>query len=148
VTFTGQLAPEAVAERTRSARALVMPSRYPEPYGLVAVEAMWSGIPLVVAKSALLAAEIERRGAGVVCNPLDEREFAEALSLLARDDALARRMSDHAFADTRDLGLTPEAWAEELERAFDDVLAGSSHAASTSRVAPQFGQRVARPSGS
>jgi len=148
VTFTGQLAPEAVAERTRSARALVMPSRYPEPYGLVAVEAMWSGIPLVVAKSALLAAEIERRGAGMVCNPLDERQFAEALSLLARDDALARRMSDHAFADTRDLGLTPEAWAEELERAFDDVLAAASPAASTSRVAPQFGQRVVRPSGS
>jgi glycosyltransferase involved in cell wall biosynthesis/polysaccharide pyruvyl transferase WcaK-like protein len=139
VAFTGQLAPAAVAERTRAARALVMPSRYPEPYGLVAVEAMWSGIPLVVAKSALLASEIDRRGAGLVCDPLDERKFAEALSLLAGDDALARRMSDRAFADTRDLGLTPEAWVEELERAFSDVLASSPAAPSTSQATLSLG---------
>ncbi len=127
VTFTGQLAPEAVAERTRSARTLVMPSRYPEPYGLVAVEALWSGIPLVTAKSALLTSEIERRGAGVACDPLDEGQFADTLALLARDDALVRRMSGHAFEKTRDLGLKPDAWGDELESAFSDVLASSLH---------------------
>jgi glycosyltransferase involved in cell wall biosynthesis/polysaccharide pyruvyl transferase WcaK-like protein len=130
VTFTGQLAPEAVAERTRAARALVMPSRYPEPYGLVAVEAVWSGIPLVTARSALLASEIERRGAGLACDPLDEGQFAESLALLARDDALVRRMSLDAFEKTRDLGLKPDAWVDELERAFSDVLASSPHGAS------------------
>ena len=73
------------------------------------IEAVWSGIPLVVARSALLAPEIDRLGAGLTCDPLDERAFAETLALLARDDALMQRMSERAFANTRSLGLTPEA---------------------------------------
>ena len=147
-TFTGQLAPQAVAERTRSARALIMPSRYPEPYGLVAVEAMWSGIPLVVANSALLAPEIARRGAGLSCDPLDQPAFVDALALLARDDGLVKRMSERAFSDTRDLGLTPEAWVGELEGAFGEVLASARREPATTSRSAHFAQRLARPSGS
>jgi glycosyltransferase involved in cell wall biosynthesis/polysaccharide pyruvyl transferase WcaK-like protein len=124
-TFTGQLPPGAIAEHARTSRALIMPSRYPEPYGLVAVEALWSGIPLVIAESALLAPEIARRRAGLAVNPLEEQSFAEVLGAMARDDALVSQMSRAAFDNTRDLGLTPEAWMEQLEVAFSDLLAPS-----------------------
>ena len=148
VTFTGQLAPAAVAERTRAARALLMPSRYPEPYGLVAIEAAWSGIPLVIARSALLASEIDRLGAGLTCDPLDEPAFADTLGLMARDDGLIQRMSERAFADTRGLGLTPDAWVSELEDAFSDVLIAAHRGATAPADEAYFGQRLARPSGS
>lgn len=148
VTFTGQLGPEAIAERAATARALLMPSRYPEPYGLVAVEAMWSGIPLVATETALLAPEILRYGAGVVCDPLDERVFADTLAQLARDDEMVRRMSECAFDNTRNLGLSADAWADELERAFSDVLTSQRRVAATSGADAHFEQRLARPSGS
>jgi glycosyltransferase involved in cell wall biosynthesis len=38
--------------------ALVMPSRYPEPYGLVAMEAARSGLPVVLPSTALLAEDL------------------------------------------------------------------------------------------
>ena len=53
-TFSGRLAPEQIAPLISQARALVMPSRYPEPYGLVATEALWSGLPVILSSSAFL----------------------------------------------------------------------------------------------
>lgn len=123
VAYAGRLRPEEVAQRVRSARALVMPSRYPEPYGLVAVEALWSGLPVISAKSALLAPDIVRRGAGLSCDPIDEAAFADAISHIAGDDALVRGMSINAFGETRDLALTPESWTDELLRTFEERLA-------------------------
>jgi glycosyltransferase involved in cell wall biosynthesis len=124
-TFTGQLAREDVAKRVQRARALVMPSRYPEPYGLVAVEALWSGLPIIVPESALLTKGVVQRGAGIACNPRDESALAEAMLRLASGNDLVRRMSEIAFENTRDLGLSPEGWATELLRVFEELAANA-----------------------
>lgn len=118
VTFCGHLAPGEVAQRVQSARALLMPSRYPEPYGLVAAEAMWSGLPVVVAQSALLAGDIVTCGAGDACDPADEAAFAGAIARIARDDDATRRMSIAAHSATRHMGLSPDAWVERLLEVF------------------------------
>jgi glycosyltransferase involved in cell wall biosynthesis len=123
VTFAGRLAPEQVAMRVRGARALVMPSRYPEPYGLVAVEALWSGIPVIISESALLAPDVVGRGAGLACDPRNETALAGAMSRIAANQDLARRMSFNAFERTRDLGLSPSAWADELMHVFEQLNA-------------------------
>jgi hypothetical protein len=57
-------------------------------------------------------------------------------------------MSECAFNDTRNLGLSAEAWADELERAFSDVLTSPRRVAAASGAEAHFGQRLARPSGS
>jgi glycosyltransferase involved in cell wall biosynthesis len=121
-SFPGRLPVNEVARRAVTARALVMPSRYPEPYGLVAVEAMWSGLPVLVARDALLAPDIVARGAGLAFDPRDEASFAAALRD-AGDDVRLRAMSLNAFARTRDLGFSPAAWAERLVDIFATTLA-------------------------
>jgi glycosyltransferase involved in cell wall biosynthesis len=127
VTFFGRQLPEAVAKLVRSARALIMPSRYPEPYGLVAGEALWSGLPVILAEQALIAPQIVARGAGLSCNPRDEQELAGAMARLAEDDKLIQRMSVDAFENTRDLGNTEDSWADALVQAYRGA------------VSPEFG---------
>ncbi|RYF09553.1 MAG: glycosyltransferase family 1 protein, partial [Oxalobacteraceae bacterium] len=99
--------------------ALVMPSRYPEPYGLVAAEALWSGLPVVAAQSAFLSKDIERAGAGVGVDPRDTSGFGKVLRNIMDDDAATRTMSVAAFEDTRAIGLSPQAWTDRLMETYE-----------------------------
>jgi glycosyltransferase involved in cell wall biosynthesis len=122
VLFSGRIAASEIGKVVKRARALLMPSRYPEPYGLVATEALWSGIPLVISRTAFLAPDVVERGAGLACNPFDRREFAEALGRLRCDDKLVQSMSLAAFNDTHDLGLSFQAWIEGLFSIYEERL--------------------------
>jgi glycosyltransferase involved in cell wall biosynthesis len=123
VHFAGRQPSEAVAQFVRDARALIMPSRYPEPYGLVAGEALWSGLPVILTDQALLAADIVSREAGLACDPRDGAALAGALARLAGDDALTERMSRNAFTRTADLGHSAEGWTDALLDAYAAALA-------------------------
>lgn len=114
VTFTGRLAPDEIAFHARQARMLLMPSRYPEPFGLVAIEAAWSGLPVIVADTALLATDIVESDAGAAVAPRDTAAFASAIGAIAADDKTAERQSLAAFRNTRQLGLTTQAWIDRL----------------------------------
>lgn len=112
--FTGRLPPAAIGALAASARVLVMPSRYPEPYGLVAMEAALAGLPVVLPPSALLAADLVAAGAGVSVDPRDTARFADVLSALAKDDTRVEAMSRAAFTETRHLALSPAEWIDQL----------------------------------
>ena len=139
-TFLGRLPPAEVAQRAAGARALVMPSRYPEPFGLVAVEAMWSGLPALIAHDALLAPDIVARGAGLCFDPRNEAAFAAALRD-AGDDKRLREMSVNAFAATRDLALAPDDWARRLMETFDAILGAASTETRSSAGAARLAAR-------
>lgn len=122
VVFPGRQPAETVARLVRDARALVMPSRYPEPYGLVAGEALWSGLPVILTDQALLAADIVAREAGLACDPRDEAALAGAMARLAGDDALTEQMSRNAFTRTADLGHSAQGWTDALLDAYATAL--------------------------
>lgn len=127
--FDGFTRREDIPPLLRRARALVMPSRYAEPYGLVAVEAMWSGLPVIIADAAFLAADIERLGAGIACQSTDLDALSTAISRLFSDDDLAAKMSHAAFENTKSLGHKPDAWISALLDIFYRRLGQSpSHA--------------------
>jgi glycosyltransferase involved in cell wall biosynthesis len=123
IEFAGRRSREEIGELAANARALVMPSRYPEPYGLVAAEALWSGLPVILADTAFLAPEILAAGAGLACNPRDADALAAAMQRLLGDDGLARTMSLNAFERTGTVGLTPAAWIDALVNAYEDRMA-------------------------
>ena len=67
------------------AAIVVVPSRWPEPFGLVALEALASGAALICAPRGGLP---EVAGdAAIYANPDDPREIASTIVALARDDA-------------------------------------------------------------
>ncbi|WP_118137374.1 glycosyltransferase family 4 protein [Oceanicella sp. SM1341] len=125
VEMLGWKSREEIGVLAAGARALVMPSLYPEPFGLVAVEALGCGLPVVAAKTAFLAGEIVAAGAGLAVDVADEAGFAAALAGLMQDDAAVARMSRNAVAVAPSLGLTPEAWCDGLEAACARAAAGT-----------------------
>lgn len=119
--FHGWKAPEEIAAIARNARMLVMPSRWAEPYGLVAGEALWSGIPVVLSENAFIAPEITGAGAGLAV-PNSAAAFADAMRTIAQDDALTARMSHAAFHNTQAIGNTPDSWLDAHIRLYEERL--------------------------
>lgn len=105
---------EEIAELIGGARVVVSPTLNREPFGLVALEALMSGIPVVVARSSPFAEEIVERQIGLACDPHDERALGEAIATLLNDDVLVRRMSCRAMAEARHLAPTPTRWCDQL----------------------------------
>lgn len=128
VAFLGWRSREEMAGDIGAARLLAMPSRYPEPFGLVAVEASRSGLPVLLSDTAFLAPEMVRAGVGFACRTRDPQAFARALSAV-RDlpEAEIRAMSERAFAGGTDLANTPNEWINALIGLYCKAAGLQSH---------------------
>jgi glycosyltransferase involved in cell wall biosynthesis len=122
VEFTGWKSANDIPALVRDARALVMPSRYREPFGLVAFEALASGLPVVVSSFAMIADELSEVGAGISCDPYDRGAFSKVLSILASNDELTASMSDLAYANAARFSLSPGEWSQRLVSHYSDAL--------------------------
>lgn len=121
--FHGWRRPEEIGDLIVNARALVIPSRLPEPFGLVAVEAAASGIPLILTEMALLADEVTGQEIGLTCNTQDIEAFAAVLrKMAAMDREEIRRMSEKAYSRAISMANTPEGWADALTRIYANIL--------------------------
>ncbi|WP_048645956.1 glycosyltransferase family 4 protein [Nitratireductor soli] len=103
-----------IAVLLRSARCVVISSRVPEPFGLAALEAAGSGIPVILPSEALLSSEIEASGSGMSFPAGDVGGLAGAMRAVAGDDAEVQRMSRNARRTAADLAHTPQSWAAAL----------------------------------
>ncbi len=107
----------------RSASALIMPSRYPEPFGLVAIEAARSGLPVIMTNGAFLAEEMVAAGMALSCNTMDEKAFAGTLTAfrnLPKEDV--RLMSERAFHLSPNLATTHEEWRDALLTQYRSLI--------------------------
>lgn len=98
VSFLGRLSPDDVASFYRRATCLVMPTRAPETFGLVGVEAMSHGTPVIASGIGAIPEWLEDGGSGLLVPSCDAPALAEAIDRVLRDPALARRMGEHGRA--------------------------------------------------
>lgn len=117
VSYAGSLPRPEFAELMRRAYAVVVPSRS-ETFGLVALEAAASGVPVLAsATGGLLEAVAEGRSG--LLRVRDPREWADALATLLTDEvgyaALRAGAVEHAA------GFTWEAAARRLETIYRDL---------------------------
>lgn len=127
--FLGRQDRAGVACALAAARVAVMPSRWSEPFGLVALEAAGSGVPVIVSDRALVAQEIARTGIGVAIDTADIAAFAAELARLDRDDAQVAAMSRAGHARWRELCNSEESWMEEILGHYRGVLHAAGRAA-------------------
>ena len=96
VRFLGQLDGTAVGERMRSAIALVVPSLWHEPFGLVVVEAYANGLPVIASEGGALRENVQNGVTGFCFTPHDADQLASRMLALANDRALARELGTNA----------------------------------------------------
>jgi glycosyltransferase involved in cell wall biosynthesis len=106
VLFPGRLGRGQVAWATREAAVFVLPSRV-EPFGIVVLEAMSAGAPVVVSSRGG-AREIVRDGIdGLVADPFDTDALAGALTRVLAEPALGMRLVASAKARVKEFDWDP-----------------------------------------
>lgn len=129
--FPGWLDAAGIGAHARSARALVMPSVHPEPFGLVAAEASMSGLPVILSQTALMAQDITSGGLGLTYDPADPAGLRTALAQMAAMEAAeVARISTRAFAQDHKIAQSPSDWIDSLLALYQTML---------SRVGPEQG---------
>jgi glycosyltransferase involved in cell wall biosynthesis len=96
VTIEGYRTGEALAQIYREADVFCCPSVWAEPFGLVLVEAMATGVP-VVATSVGGIPEVLAFGGGILVPPDSAEALAQALERLAEDRLLRLEMGREAL---------------------------------------------------
>jgi glycosyltransferase involved in cell wall biosynthesis len=118
VRFTGWLSPEDLAREMGEASILAMPSLWPEPAGLVGLEAHAAGRPVVASATGGVLDWLEDEVNGLLVAPGDAGALSRALQQLlddpARQDAMGqagRRIVEERFTPQRHVAALEDAYA-------------------------------------
>jgi glycosyltransferase involved in cell wall biosynthesis len=96
VELTGALSGPQCAELIASARAVLLPSAWEEPFGLVAVEAMAAGVPPVASGHGAFTELITPGVDGALFRPGDPAALAAVIADVERDPARYERYGEQA----------------------------------------------------
>lgn len=92
VRFMGWLDPEQLARELAEASVLALPSLWPEPFGLVGIEALAAGRPVVASATGGVRDWLDDGVSGLCVKPGDVRALARALAELLADPARQEAM--------------------------------------------------------
>jgi glycosyltransferase involved in cell wall biosynthesis len=118
--FAGRLERSEVLDRLGRAAVCLMPSRWQEPAGLAALEAMSVGTPVVAYASGGLPEYVRDAGGGRVIEP-DAATLARECETLAGDREAWERLSAAGAAGVAAQN-SPEAYAAAIEGVYERVI--------------------------
>lgn len=122
VTIGGD--PMVLRDFYRSARALVVPSRWFETFAIVAGEAMAQGVPVIAARIGALRDTVREDATGLHFAPDDASDLARQMRRLWTDDALCRALGAAAHCDVA-ARFSEEAHFARLIAAYERALASA-----------------------
>ncbi|RMF97148.1 MAG: glycosyltransferase family 1 protein [Candidatus Schekmanbacteria bacterium] len=96
VKSAGWLNPEELPSLYSKADVSVVPSIWMEPFGIVAVESLACGIPVIASNTGGLATIVEDGETGILFKTGDEDELSNAIEKLINDRKLLQKMGEKA----------------------------------------------------
>ena len=121
----GQLGGESLERTLDRAWVHAVPSRWPEPFGLTATEAMMRGTAVVASNIGGLAESVVHDTTGLLVPPGDERALADALVRVLTDRALAERLGDAGRERAR-MHFTMDGCIARFERLYEALRSSRS----------------------
>jgi D-inositol-3-phosphate glycosyltransferase len=122
VTFLGAKDQDMLQYYYSAAEMVVMPSDY-ESFGMVALEAMACGTPVIASDVGGLAFLVKHGRTGYRAPPHDPEALADKITRLLTDEALRRRIGQRAACWAESY-----AWpriADQIEALYNELVAGS-----------------------
>lgn len=98
----------------------VVPSTDPEPFGMVAIEAMAAGIPVVAAAHGGLLDIVIDQETGLLFKPSDAEALSSALAKLALDDVFRKYLGKNGLKRQRDV-FSASAFVTGMEEAYQEL---------------------------
>ena len=96
VIFTGRIDHEKLESYYAAARVVVVPSRWPEPFGMVGIEAMARGRPVVAFDTGGISDWLDDQVTGLLIPPANVPALAKALQHLIDEPGIAKQYGQNA----------------------------------------------------
>lgn len=128
VTFAGWVDPEALSAHYEQAACMVFPTRAPETSGLVGIEAMAHGTPVIASPLGGIEEWLSHGHTGLCVPPNEPAALAEAIDRLLGDASLRSQMglnASRAFEER----FRPEYHVDRLLSVLESVAAAGRKAA-------------------
>jgi len=123
VVFAGAMTQDGVSQALADSDCLVLPS-LSEPWGLVANEALCSGIPIIVSNQCGCARDLITEDSGWIVDPRDPEHMAEAMHKVCM--LSVERLQEMGQAALKIAGeYTPEASAKRIMTSLEGLLAAT-----------------------
>lgn len=118
--YAGELGPEERPAYLARVHALCVPTIYPEPVGMYAIEAAAAAVPFVAPDNGCMPEWATKTGGGLA-TPDDDRALADAIERLAAEPARAREIGLRGRRAI-ETGFTVEHMAERTLRVLETFL--------------------------
>jgi glycosyltransferase involved in cell wall biosynthesis len=132
VVFTGHVT--NILELMSFSDIVVHSSIEPEPFGLVITEAMSAGAAVVAARLGAPIEIVEHGVTGLLVDPTDPTEFAQALGSLVSNKEWRMQLARAGQRVAREK-YSPQSWAKQIAAAYESVAAGAVASRAAGRVA-------------
>jgi len=120
VQFLGKVASSKMPMLYAASDVLVVPSVWREAFGLVALEALATGRPVVASSVGGLVEFVNEKN-GILVPPAEEATLENAMRILANDPDLRKKLGRAAHAQA--LSFNWELTAQQLDVIYQDLLA-------------------------
>ena len=121
VLFLGKVTDDELPDVYRSSDVLVMPSLYGESQGIVALEGMASGLPVIASPVGGLREVITDRVTGLLLESISPRSIANTVLMLHSNPLLSKKISKKA----REIVEKKYSWdviIPKVERVYEEVM--------------------------
>jgi glycosyltransferase involved in cell wall biosynthesis len=145
IRFAGWLAPSELARELAEASVVALPSLWPEPFGLVGIEAQAAGRPVIASATGGVRDWLQDGVSGLLVEPGDHVALADALNRLLADPARQREMGAAGRASVA-AGFTPERHVAALAQAYRTARRSWEAARSGNRDSASAATARAEPS--